>query len=184
MMRQAVPLQAMEVNGGTDIHLQPMEDPTPEQVDVPKGGCDQVESPCWALLPAVSWQDLCTYGERSPHWSRFAGRTCEPVGDPHWSSLFLKNCSPWEGPTLEKFVEDCLLWEGPHAGAGEECKWTTAKQDIQYLRELAVVQNIYSDLNNNQGSKDPDEVQCTQAMWQRLVQNTSVFYTNTLAIMD
>ena len=33
MVRQAVPLQPMEVHGGADIHLQPMEDPTPEQVD-------------------------------------------------------------------------------------------------------------------------------------------------------
>ena len=30
---QAVSLQPMEVNGGADIHLQPVEDPTPEQVD-------------------------------------------------------------------------------------------------------------------------------------------------------
>ncbi|KAK4810979.1 hypothetical protein QYF61_014451 [Mycteria americana] len=36
LVRQAVPLQPMEVNGGADIHLQPMEDPMPEQqVDVP-----------------------------------------------------------------------------------------------------------------------------------------------------
>ncbi|KAK4825369.1 hypothetical protein QYF61_027122 [Mycteria americana] len=33
MVRQAVPLQPMGVNGGADIHLQPMEDPTLEQVD-------------------------------------------------------------------------------------------------------------------------------------------------------
>ena len=33
MVRQAVPLQPMEVHGGADIHLQPMEDPTLEQVD-------------------------------------------------------------------------------------------------------------------------------------------------------
>jgi len=33
MVRQAVPLQPMEVHGGTDIHLQPMEDHTAEQVD-------------------------------------------------------------------------------------------------------------------------------------------------------
>ena len=32
MVRQAVPLQPMEVHGGADIHLQPVEDPTPEQV--------------------------------------------------------------------------------------------------------------------------------------------------------
>ena len=33
MVRQAVPLQPMEVHSGADIHLQHMEDPTPEQVD-------------------------------------------------------------------------------------------------------------------------------------------------------
>ena len=32
MVRQAVPLQPMEVHSGADIHLQPMEDPTLEQV--------------------------------------------------------------------------------------------------------------------------------------------------------
>ena len=31
--RAEIPLQPMEVNGGADIHLQPVEDPTPEQVD-------------------------------------------------------------------------------------------------------------------------------------------------------
>ncbi|GAB0185827.1 hypothetical protein GRJ2_001048000 [Grus japonensis] len=133
MVRQAVPLQPMEVDGGADIHLQPVEDPTPEQVEAPKGDCDPVE----VHTGAGSWQDLWTCGERSPCQNRFAGRTCDPVGDPHWSSLFLKdctlwerptleqfvkNCSQWEGLTLEKLVQDCLLWEGPHAGAGEECE--------------------------------------------------------------
>ncbi|GAB0187950.1 epimerase family protein SDR39U1 [Grus japonensis] len=44
MVRQAAPLQPMEVHGGTeaDTHLQPMEDPTPEQVEAPEGGCDPV----------------------------------------------------------------------------------------------------------------------------------------------
>ena len=94
-------------------------------------------TPWEACAGAGSWQDLRPRGERSPRWSRFAGRTCNPTGDPCWSSLFLKdctpwmgpmleqfvkNCSPWEGLTLEKFVEDCLPWEGPHAGAGEECE--------------------------------------------------------------
>ena len=32
MVRQAVPLQPMEVHGGADIHLQPVEDPMLEQV--------------------------------------------------------------------------------------------------------------------------------------------------------
>ncbi|GAB0182549.1 hypothetical protein GRJ2_000720200 [Grus japonensis] len=116
MVKQAVPLQPMEADGGADIHLQPVEDPTPEQVDAPEGGCGPVGS---------------------PHWNRFAGRTCDPVGGPRWSSLLLKVCTPWkrptleqfvkncslrEGLTLEKFMEDCLLWEGPHTGAGEECE--------------------------------------------------------------
>jgi len=35
MVRQAVPLQPMEDHGGEDIHLQPVEDPMLEQVDVP-----------------------------------------------------------------------------------------------------------------------------------------------------
>jgi len=35
MVRQVVSLQPMEVHSGVDIHLQPIEDPTPEQVDVP-----------------------------------------------------------------------------------------------------------------------------------------------------
>ncbi|GAB0177162.1 epimerase family protein SDR39U1 [Grus japonensis] len=33
MVRQAVPLQTMEVHGGADIHLRPVENPTPEQVE-------------------------------------------------------------------------------------------------------------------------------------------------------
>ncbi|GAB0190182.1 AN1-type zinc finger protein 5-like [Grus japonensis] len=86
MVRQAVPLQPMEVDGGADIHLQPVEDPMPEQVDAPKGGCDPVGS---------------------LHWSRFAGRTCAPMGDPCWSSLVLKNCTLWKGPTLEQFMKNC-----------------------------------------------------------------------------
>ncbi|GAB0206653.1 AN1-type zinc finger protein 5-like [Grus japonensis] len=93
MVRQVVPLQPMEINGGADIHLQPMEDLMPEQVDTPKGGCNPMESPCWSRLLA----------EPVTLWER---PTLEQ---------FTKNCSPWEGPTLEKFVEDCLPWEGPNA---------------------------------------------------------------------
>ena len=33
MVRQALPLQPMEVHSGADLHLRPMQDPTPEQVD-------------------------------------------------------------------------------------------------------------------------------------------------------
>ncbi|GAB0187939.1 hypothetical protein GRJ2_001259200 [Grus japonensis] len=133
MVGQAVPLQPMEDDGRANIHLQPMEDPMLEQVVAPKGGLTSWET----QAGASSWQDLWTHGQRTPHQSRFAGRTCDPVGDPHWSSLLLKVCTPWKGPTLEqfvkncslwegltleKFVEDYLSWEGPQAGAGEECE--------------------------------------------------------------
>jgi len=33
MVSQAAPVQPMEVCGGADIHSQPMEDPTPDEVD-------------------------------------------------------------------------------------------------------------------------------------------------------
>ncbi|PKU36564.1 hypothetical protein llap_13132 [Limosa lapponica baueri] len=59
MVRQAVPLQPMEVHGGADIHLQPMEDPMQEQVDVSEGGCDPKRSLCWSRLlagPVDSWR--------------------------------------------------------------------------------------------------------------------------------
>ncbi|GAB0181326.1 AN1-type zinc finger protein 5-like [Grus japonensis] len=60
MVRQSVPLQPMEVHGGADIHLQPMEDPTLEQVETPEGGCDPMGSPCWSKLltgPVALWRE-------------------------------------------------------------------------------------------------------------------------------
>jgi len=52
MVRQAVLLQPMKVHGGADIHLQPLEDPTLEQVDVPEESCDPTEILHWSrLLP-------------------------------------------------------------------------------------------------------------------------------------
>ncbi|GAB0208489.1 hypothetical protein GRJ2_003314600 [Grus japonensis] len=43
MVKQAVPLQPMEDDGEQRFHLQPMEDPTLEQVEAPKGDCDPME---------------------------------------------------------------------------------------------------------------------------------------------
>ena len=59
MVRQAVPLQPMEVHSGADLHLQPREDPTLEQVDArrrlgPRG------KPCWSRLlagPVAPWRE-------------------------------------------------------------------------------------------------------------------------------
>ncbi|GAB0185353.1 AN1-type zinc finger protein 5-like [Grus japonensis] len=52
MVKQTVPLQPMEDDGGADIHLQSVEDPTLQQVDTSKGSCDPVGSPCWSRLLA------------------------------------------------------------------------------------------------------------------------------------
>ncbi|PKU40387.1 protein pxr1-like [Limosa lapponica baueri] len=46
MVRQAVVLQPMEVNSRVNFHLQLTGDPTPEQMDAPKGGCEPVGSLC------------------------------------------------------------------------------------------------------------------------------------------
>ncbi|GAB0189163.1 hypothetical protein GRJ2_001381600 [Grus japonensis] len=54
------------------------------------------------------------------------------------------------------FSEDVVCWPG---------KWTTMETGIQYLRELAVREMVYYDLDNAQLPTDPDEVQCTQPMW-------------------
>jgi len=106
MVRQVVPLQSMEVHGGADRHLQPVEGTPRRSRGMPEGSCDPVGSPMLEQAPARN----C--GERSPGWSRFADRTCDPMGDLWWSSLFLKDCTPWEGPTLGQFVKSCGPWEG------------------------------------------------------------------------
>jgi len=118
VVRQAVPLQPMEVHGGADLHVQPGERPHARA-----GGCPKEAVTLWGThAQAGSCQDLWTRGERSPRRSRFASRTCDPAGDPRCSSLFLKSCSLWEGLMLDKFMEYCLPREGPHAGVGEECE--------------------------------------------------------------
>ncbi|KAK4822911.1 hypothetical protein QYF61_023274 [Mycteria americana] len=56
------------------------------------------------------------------------------------------------------FKEDLVNYPG---------KWTTVDEDIRYLRELIVLEVIYSDLDNDKVSKDPEDVLCTQAMWRK-----------------
>ncbi|CAM9593868.1 unnamed protein product [Bubo scandiacus] len=67
-----LPLAKAEPISDGDLHLQPVEDPTPEQMDVPEGGCDLMGSPRWSrllagpvdpwreepMLKQVCWQDL------------------------------------------------------------------------------------------------------------------------------
>ncbi|GAB0209213.1 hypothetical protein GRJ2_003387000 [Grus japonensis] len=63
-------------------------------------------------------------------------------------------------------------------------KWTTMEQGIQYLRELAMWEMVYYDLDNVQLPTDPDEVQCTRPMWQKFVRSAPSLYTNSLAVID
>ncbi|GAB0195092.1 hypothetical protein GRJ2_001974500 [Grus japonensis] len=63
-------------------------------------------------------------------------------------------------------------------------KWTTMERGIQYLRELAVREMVYYDLDNAQLPTDPDEVQCTRPMWRKFVRSAPSSYANSLAVID
>ena len=63
-------------------------------------------------------------------------------------------------------------------------KWTNMERGIQYLRELAVQELVYYDLDNEQLPTDPDEVQSTQPMWRKFVWSTPSSYADSLAIVD
>jgi len=66
VVRQAVPLQPMEVHSGADNHPQTMEDLMEEQIDVPRGDLTLEQAPgktCVRVERAappeqVCWQDL------------------------------------------------------------------------------------------------------------------------------
>ncbi|GAB0184500.1 cytochrome c [Grus japonensis] len=78
-----------------------MEDPTPEQVEAPEGGC----GPWEAHAGASSRPDRWTREEGSPRQGRFAGRTCDPVGD----------------PTLEQFPPEDAGRCGSYRDCGHRC---------------------------------------------------------------
>ena len=108
MVRQAVPLQPMEVYGGADIHLQPVEDPMLEQVDVPEGSCDPMESPCWSRFPSAA-----VAPGRGAHAG--AGLLAGPV-------------APWEGPHTG--AEECEE-EGAAETARDELTATPAPRPLR-----------------------------------------------------
>ncbi|KAK4806862.1 hypothetical protein QYF61_012583 [Mycteria americana] len=62
-------------------------------------------------------------------------------------------------------------------------KRTTLEKGIQYLKELAMLEVIYGDLDDKRSPKDPDEVQCTRPMWRKLVRNAPLSWANSLAIL-
>ncbi|KAJ7413930.1 hypothetical protein BTVI_41940 [Pitangus sulphuratus] len=62
-------------------------------------------------------------------------------------------------------------------------KWTSADEAIQYLRELAVLEIVYSNLGSDNVPKDPEDVPCTQAMWRKVFQSTPASYSNNLVAL-
>ena len=97
-MRQAVPLQPREDHGGADLHLQPGEDPMPEQGDARRR--------------------LWPHGK--PPLEQAPGRTCGPMErGAHAGVGFLAGLvTPRKGPTLEQSVPEGLQpIEGTYAGA-------------------------------------------------------------------
>jgi len=62
-------------------------------------------------------------------------------------------------------------------------KWTTADEGIQYLRKLAVLEVIYSDPDDDEVSKDPEDVLRTRAMWRKVIQGSPASYSTSLAAM-
>lgn len=51
------------------------------------------------------------------------------------------------------------------------------------MTELALLEVIYNKLDVAQACKDLDEIQWARSMWQKFVQNISMSYTHTLAVM-
>ncbi|KAJ7405090.1 hypothetical protein WISP_141852 [Willisornis vidua] len=72
VVEQAVTLEPMEVHGG--CRDSPVEEPTTER-RISKGGCDPEGSLSWSRVREE---------KRSPHWSRFAAKICDPVEDSCW----------------------------------------------------------------------------------------------------
>lgn len=96
--------------------------------------------------------------------------------------------------TIGKGAQIFTLWRHLLSGVKERypfkedlvcqpSKWLIMERGIRYLRELAVREVIYRDLDNEQLSKDPDEVKCTRPMWQKFVQSAPSSYSNSLAVM-
>ncbi|RMC21170.1 hypothetical protein DUI87_02028 [Hirundo rustica rustica] len=85
-------------------------------------------------------------------------------------------CSLWEwvlGSVAQRYLcaDDFYM---------QQTQWKTIEQGIQSLREMAVVEIVFSDDLN---TRNPDLVPCTPVMWQKLVRLGPQEYSSALAIM-
>ncbi|KAJ7407660.1 hypothetical protein BTVI_62499 [Pitangus sulphuratus] len=97
MVRQAVPLQPMEVQSGAEIHLQILEDPMPKQLDAQR--------------------NLCPHGK--PALEQAPGSICGPMErGAHTEAGLLAGLVTLWGATLEQPIPDGLYPTGRiYAGA-------------------------------------------------------------------
>ncbi|PKU30111.1 ubiquitin carboxyl-terminal hydrolase 4 [Limosa lapponica baueri] len=61
-------------------------------------------------------------------------------------------------------------------------KWTTIERGVKNLREIAVREIIFSDLDDLQTSLDPDALQITGPIWRKWVLSAPAAYANVLAL--
>ncbi|RMB88511.1 hypothetical protein DUI87_35088 [Hirundo rustica rustica] len=85
-------------------------------------------------------------------------------------------CSLWEqvlGSVAQRYLcaDDLYM---------QQTQWKTIEQGIQRLREMAVVEIVFSDDIN---TRNPDLVPCTPVMWRKLVRLGPQEYSSALAIM-
>ncbi|RMB93244.1 hypothetical protein DUI87_30366 [Hirundo rustica rustica] len=97
-------------------------------------------------------------------------------------------------PVIDQEIREahpCSLWERVLGSAAQrylcadhlymqQTQWKTIEQRIQHLREMAVVEIVFSDDLN---TRNPDLVPCTPAMWRKLIRLGPQEYASALAIM-
>lgn len=128
------------------------------------------------LLPWLLGVTVGNWGERSPA----VGISCQGLGNlqrnlKRSDNAQLPEAVPVDCEGNEFLQVNIVIYWG---------KWTTAEGAVRNLRELAVVEVIYSDPDNIQFCEDLYGFQYTRAVWRRPVQNALVLYTSTLVMMD